>query len=60
LLDEPLRILRFEENVMDNDFTKYLRQEIVKWTCTLNHPQRLITSYIIIFRILKNIRNIFL
>jgi len=39
LLDKPLRTLGFEENVMDNDFTKCLRQEIVKWACTLDHPE---------------------
>jgi len=39
LLDEPLRILGFEENIMDNDFTKCLRQEIAKWTCRLDHPK---------------------
>jgi len=31
-------MLGFEENVMDNEFTKCLRQEIVKWACTLDHP----------------------
>jgi len=33
-----LKTLGFEENIKDNDFTKILRQEIVKWACTLNHP----------------------
>jgi len=37
LLDKPLRTLKFE-NIMDNDFTECLRQEILKWACTLNHP----------------------
>jgi len=31
-------MLGFKENVMDNKFTKCLRQEIVKWACTLDHP----------------------
>jgi len=39
LLDEPLRILEFEENIMDSDFTKCLKQEIVKWAYTLNHRE---------------------
>jgi len=43
LLDEPLRTIGFKENIMDDfttndDFTKCLRQEIVKWACTLDHP----------------------
>jgi len=37
LLDEPLKTLEYEK-IMDNDFTKCLRQEIVKWACTLDHP----------------------
>jgi len=45
LLDEPLRILRFNENIVDNDFTKCLRQEIVKWACTLNYPECVIANY---------------
>jgi len=38
LLDEPLRTLGSKEKVWDNDFTKCLRQEILKWTCRLDHP----------------------
>jgi len=34
LLDKPLMTLKFE-NIMDNGLTKCLRQEIVKWACTL-------------------------
>jgi len=45
LLDEPLRTLGYEENVMDNDFTKCLRQEIVKWACMVNHPECAITAH---------------
>jgi len=37
LLDESLRTIGFKENIMDDDFTKCLRQEIVKWACTLDH-----------------------
>jgi len=37
LLDEPLKTLELEE-IINNDFTKCLRQEIVKWACTLDHP----------------------
>jgi len=39
-----LRILEFE-NIMDNDFTKGLRQEIVKWACTLDHPECAIVAH---------------
>jgi len=38
LLNEPLRTLEFE-NIMNNDFTKCLRQEIIKWACTLDHSE---------------------
>jgi len=44
LLNEPLRTLKFE-NIMDNDFTKCLRQEIVKWACTLDHPECAIVTH---------------
>jgi len=44
LLDEPLRTLGFDKN-MDNDFTKCLRQEIVKWACTLDYPECAIANY---------------
>jgi len=39
LLDKPLKTLGFVENTMDNDFIKCLREEIVKWACTLDHPE---------------------
>jgi len=39
LLDKPLRTLGFKKDIMDNDFIKCLRQEIVKWACTLDHPE---------------------
>ncbi|XP_071569674.1 aminopeptidase A-like isoform X2 [Temnothorax nylanderi] len=34
LLAKPLEILGFEDRPMESDFTKCLRQEIVKWACT--------------------------
>jgi len=54
LLDEPLRTLGFEENLMDNDFIKYLRQEIVKWACTLNHSECLIAVNHKLYHYLQN------
>jgi len=54
LLDEPLRTLGFEENLMDNDFTKCLRQEIVKWACTLDHPECLIAANHELYQYLQN------
>jgi len=44
LLNVPLRTLHFE-NIMDNDFVKCLRQEIVKWACTLDHPEYAIVAH---------------
>ncbi|XP_071647029.1 aminopeptidase N-like [Temnothorax longispinosus] len=35
ILTKPLKILGFEERLLENDFTKCLRQEIVKWACTV-------------------------
>jgi len=54
LLDEPLRTLEFEENIMDNEFTKCLRQEIVKWTCTLDHPECAIATHYKLYQYLQN------
>jgi len=46
LLDEPLRTLEFK-NITVNDFTKCLRQEIVKWACTFDHPKcAVVTHYV--------------
>jgi len=39
LLDGPLQILGFEEHPTENDFIKYLRQEILKWACTFGHSR---------------------
>jgi len=59
-----LRTLGFEENIIDNDFTKCLRQEVVKWACTIHHLECTIATLHkldrYLARILKNIRNIFL
>jgi len=44
LLDKPLKTLEFK-NIMDNDFTKCLRQEIVKWACTVDHPKCAIVAH---------------
>ncbi|KYN22233.1 Glutamyl aminopeptidase, partial [Trachymyrmex cornetzi] len=33
LLEKPLKTLGYEEHLVENDFVKYLRQEIVKWAC---------------------------
>jgi len=48
LLNEPLKRLEFE-NSMDNDFTKCLRQEIIKWACTLDHPECAIGAHLVSF-----------
>jgi len=34
-----LKTLGFEKNIKDNDFTKCLRQEIVKWARRVHHPE---------------------
>ncbi|XP_011066196.1 PREDICTED: uncharacterized protein LOC105153184 [Acromyrmex echinatior] len=39
LLEKPLKTLGYEEQLMENDFTKCLRQEIVKWACTLQYDE---------------------
>jgi len=54
LLDQQVRTLGFEENVMDSDFTKCLRQEIVKWACTLNHPDCAVATYYKLHRHFQN------
>jgi len=36
-LDGPLQILGPEEHPTENGFIKCLRQEILKWACTLGH-----------------------
>ncbi|XP_018360139.1 PREDICTED: aminopeptidase N-like [Trachymyrmex cornetzi] len=33
LLEKPLKTLGYEEHLVENDFVKCLRQEIVKWAC---------------------------
>jgi len=52
LLDEILIILR-EENV-DNVLTNCLRQEIVKWACTLDHPKCAVIAYHKLHHYLQN------
>jgi len=54
LLDKPLRTLGFEENERDNDFTKYLRQEMLKWACTLDHPDFVLEARNKLYRYLEN------
>ncbi|KYN22433.1 Glutamyl aminopeptidase [Trachymyrmex cornetzi] len=39
LLEKPLKTLGYEEHLMENDFAKCLRQEIVKWACILQDYQ---------------------
>jgi len=39
LLDGPLQILGFEQHPKENEFIKCLRQEILKWACTLGHSR---------------------
>jgi len=57
LLDKPLRTLGFDENIMDNDFTKCLRQEIVKWACTLDHPECAIANYKLHYQLQHYLQN---
>jgi len=40
----PLKILRFEEHLMEDDLTKCLRQEIVKWACIFKHSECIIIA----------------
>jgi len=54
MLYKPLRTLRFNENVMDSDFTKCLRQEIVKWACTLNYSECAKANYHKLHHYLQN------
>jgi len=39
LLDGPLQILGFEGHSTENNFTKCLRQEILRWACTFGHSR---------------------
>jgi len=54
LLDVPLKILRFEEHLMEDDLTKCLRQEIVKWACILKHSECAITANYKLEQLLRN------
>jgi len=54
LLDKPLKTLGFEENIKDSDFTKCLRQEIVKWACRIHHPECAIAAHHKLHRYLDN------
>jgi len=49
-----LRTLGFEENIIDNDFTKCLRQEVVKWACTIHHLECTIATLHKLDRYLEN------
>jgi len=50
----PLKILRFEEHLMEDDLTKCLRQEIVKWACILKHSECTITANYKLEQLLRN------
>ncbi|XP_018367847.1 PREDICTED: uncharacterized protein LOC108764218 [Trachymyrmex cornetzi] len=39
LLEKPLKTLGYEEHLIENDFTKCLRQEIVKWACIFQYDE---------------------
>ncbi|KYN15696.1 Aminopeptidase N [Trachymyrmex cornetzi] len=39
LLENPLKTLGYDEHLMENDLSKCLRQEIVKWACTLEYNE---------------------
>jgi len=39
LLDGSLQILGPKKRPTENDFIKCLRQEILKWACTLGHSR---------------------
>lgn len=39
ILSKPLERLGIEERPTENEFTKYLRQEIAKWACTAEHSE---------------------
>ncbi|XP_018359912.1 PREDICTED: aminopeptidase M1-like [Trachymyrmex cornetzi] len=39
LLKNPLKTLGYDEHQMENDLTKCLRQEFVKWACTLEYDE---------------------
>jgi len=49
-----LKTLGSEENIEDNDFTKCLRQEIVKWACRLDHPECAIAAFHKLYQYLEN------
>jgi len=44
LLNRPLQILGSEEHSTENEFIKCLRQEILKWACTVGHNDCLIMA----------------
>lgn len=50
----PLITLGFEESPIENDLTKYLRQEMAKWACMLEHNQCLIVARRKLYQHLKN------
>jgi len=47
-------MLGFKENEIDDEFTKYLRQEIVKWACALDHPDCAIETRCKLYHYLQN------
>jgi len=49
-----LKTIRFEENINDDDFTKYLRQEIVKWACRVGHHECIIAAFHKLYQYLEN------
>jgi len=52
LLDDALNMLRLEE-VTDNDLINYLKEEIIKWACTLGHPVCITIAYHTLHRYLQ-------
>jgi len=49
-----LKTLGFEENINDDDFTKCLRQEIVKWACRIHQPACDIMAFHKLYEYLEN------
>jgi len=49
-----LKTLGFEENINDDDFTKCLRQEIVKCACRIHHPECVIAASHKLYQYLEN------
>jgi len=49
-----LKTLGFEENINDDDFTKCLRQEIVKWACRNHHPECVIVASNKLYQYVEN------